>query len=194
MLSVEHEEKGTNVALILVDVMKCFYDENGSAYYPESNETLPAIRELLSTARSSNSMIVHSVERHFPDVLDHEQVKLPIHCVTGSLDCEYLEGLQPVFGPREIEIPKRRFSAFLGTDLALVLHANGIRHVVIAGVKTNVCIRATTQDAFGHGFNAFVSREATNSNRPHLMEASLEDISRYMGTVCSNEEALKLMQ
>ncbi len=55
------------------------------------------------------------------------------------------------------------------------------RALCIAGVKTNVCIRATAQDAFASGFEPVVPREATNSNRPHLAEASLEDIDRYMG-------------
>ena len=52
--------------------------------------------------------------------------------------------------------------------------------VVIAGVKTNVCIRATAQDAFANGFDVIVPREATNSNRAHLAAASLEDIDRYL--------------
>ncbi len=38
---------------------------------------------------------------------------------------------------------KRRFSAFFSTDLALFLHEQAVRRVVIGGVKTNVCIRAT---------------------------------------------------
>jgi ureidoacrylate peracid hydrolase len=68
-----------------------------------------------------------------------------------------------------------------------------VRRVVIAGVKTNVCIRATVQDAFANGFEPIVAREATNSNRPHLAEASLEDIDRYMGRVVSLDEAIGML-
>jgi maleamate amidohydrolase len=46
------------------------------------------------------------------------------------------------------------------------------------------------QDAFANGFEAIVPREATNSNRPHLAEASLEDIERYFGKVTTVEEAI----
>jgi nicotinamidase-related amidase len=65
--------------------------------------------------------------------------------------------------------------------------------VVIAGVKTNVCIRATAQDAFANGFDVVVPREATNSNRPHLAEASLEDIERYLGSVVPLDRALEML-
>src|SRR5204863_318367 len=83
-------------------------------------------------------------------------------------------------------------SAFFATDLALTLREQGVQTVVLAGVKTNVCVRATAQDAFAHGFDVFVPREATNSNRPHLGDASLEDISRYIGRVGPLDEALGL--
>jgi maleamate amidohydrolase len=63
----------------------------------------------------------------------------------------------------------------------------------VAGVKTNVCIRATIQDAFAAGYRAILPREATNSNRPHLAAASLEDIDRYFGEVVSIERALELL-
>jgi Isochorismatase family len=82
---------------------------------------------------------------------------------------------------------------FFATDLALFLREQGVERVIIAGVKTNVCIRATVQDAFANGFDAVVPREATNSNRPHLAEASLEDIQRYFGEVVSLDRALEML-
>ncbi len=66
----------------------------------------------------------------------------------------------------ETLILKRRFSAFFATDLALFLTEQKVERVIIAGVKTNVCIRATAQDAFANGFAPVLVREATNSNRP----------------------------
>ena len=65
----------------------------------------------------------------------------------------------------------------------------GIERVIIAGVKTNVCIRATVQDAFANGLSVVVPREATNSNRA----ASLEDIERYFGDVVPLDAALEML-
>ena len=52
--------------------------------------------------------------------------------------------------PNEIVCSKRRYSAFFATDLALFLREQGIERAIVAGVKTNVCIRATGQDAFAN--------------------------------------------
>lgn len=185
--------RSPSTALILVDVINSFFDPRGGAYYPEANAVLPAVRQLLEAAREADAFIVHAVERHFPGVRDDEHQQLPEHCVTGSHDAEYVPGFEVLSGPREVELPKRRFSSFLGTDLDFILRANGVTGVLIVGVKTNVCVRATCQDAFGHGYAVFVCREATNSNRPHLAEASLEDIDRYMGRVIDLEAATALI-
>ena len=64
---------------------------------------------------------------------------------------------------------------------------------MLSGVKTNVCIRATAPDAFAHGFEVVLAREATNSNRPHLAEASAEDIDRYLGRVVRLDEAMAML-
>ena len=183
----------SRASLILVDGINAFYDPSGVDYYPEVVETVEPIRALLDQAREHAALRVHAVERHRAGLGDYEWKRLPEHNLAGSPDAAVF----PVFvGPedqREIEIAKRRFSAFFATDLALMLHEQGVDTVVVAGVKTNVCIRATVQDAFANGFSVVVPREATNSNRPHLADASLEDIGRYMGRVVSLDQALELL-
>ena len=179
-------------ALILVDVINSFFLEGMPNQYPEAGDVLPALRQLLKQARSAGRLVVHAVERHYPGFDDHEWRKLPRHHLIGDPDAAFFEGFAPA-GPREIISPKRRYSAFFATDLALFLHEQRIERVIVAGVKTNVCIRATAQDAFAYGFAVVVPREATNSNRPHLAAASLEDIDRYLGDVVSLERALEML-
>lgn len=177
-----------STALVLVDVINSFFDESQPNYYPEAPTVLPVITELLKQAREHGTLVVHAVERHRSNVADAEFLKLPRHHFKGDFDSAYFPGYEPKPG-NEVEVFKRRFSAFYATDLDLLLHEQGIRRVVIAGVKTNVCIRATAQDAFAGGFEPWIPREATNSNRPHLANASLEDIDRYMGRVVTTEDA-----
>jgi len=176
-------------ALVLVDVIASFFDENEPNYYPEALEVLEPIAELLATARANGTLVIHAVERHYPGLSDFEFAKLPRHHQIGDSDAAYVPGFEPIASGREVEVPKRRFSAFYATDLDLLLREQGIRRVILVGVKTNVCIRASAQDAFAGGFEVWVPRETTNSNRPHLAEASLEDIDRYIGTVPSFAEA-----
>jgi nicotinamidase-related amidase len=61
---------------------------------------------------------------------------------------------------------------------------------MFAGVKTNVCIRASVQDAFAYGFRPVLVRGAVNSNRPNLHTAALEDVERYFGEVVDLDEGL----
>jgi maleamate amidohydrolase len=183
----------SRAGLILVDGINAFFDPAGQDYYPEVALTVAPIVELLARARDDGVLRVHAVERHRPGLRDHEWRRLPEHNLIGSSDAAIFPAFAGPDGDHEVEVAKRRFSAFFATDLALMLHEQEIDTVVLAGVKTNVCIRATAQDAFAHGFSVVVPREATNSNRPHLAEASLEDIARYMGRVVSLREALELL-
>lgn len=181
-------------ALILVDVINDFFDPRGPNYYPHVVQTVDPLRQLLQTARDTGTVVAHAVERHRSTIADAEQPKLPVHCVTGSFEADFFPGFEPVDRPGEFVVGKRRYSSFFATDLALALRENQVERIVVAGVKTNVCIRATCQDGFAHGFEVVLPREATNSNRRHLEEASAEDISRYFGSVVSLTDTVRLLR
>lgn len=181
-----------DTALLLVDVINAFFAADGAFHYDDAALVLPALEQLLAAARDGGRLVVHARESHYRGLADLEGRKLPPHCVVGERDAEFFAGFEPVND--EVELRKRRYSAFFGTDLALLLQEQRARRVVVAGVKTNVCIRATIQDAFAYGFEPVVSREAVNSNRSHLHEATLEDVERYFGRVVSLDETLDLLR
>jgi maleamate amidohydrolase len=193
MAGVLRARDNESTALILVDVTNSFFLEGMPNYYPRAAEVIDPLRQLLAQARKANRIVVHAVEQHYPGFDDYEWRKLPRHHFIGDRDAAFFEGFEPN-GVREIVIAKRRYSAFFATDLALFLHEQKVERLILAGVKTNVCIRASAQDAFANGFDVVVPREATNSNRPHLAEASLEDIARYIGSVTSLETALEMLR
>lgn len=180
-------------ALILIDMQNSFLHPDGENFYPVAPEVIAPCLELLETAAASGAIIVHVRDRHREGFVDFEQPRLPVHCVTGDFNADFFEGFGTKGRAREIQIAKRRYSAFFATDLALFLHEQGIKRVVIGGVKTNVCVRATATDAFGNGFEVNVVREAVNSNRAHLSDASLEDIDRYIGKVVDLDTAKGLL-
>mgnify|MGYP003559184685 CR=1 FL=1 len=179
----------SSTALVLVDVIASFFDPSEANYYPDALAVLEPIAELLAVARKRDTLVVHAVERHYPGLDDFEFRKLPRHHLIGDTDAAYMPGFEPLASGREVEVAKRRYSAFYATDLDLLLREQGVNRLIVVGVKTNVCIRATVQDAFAGGFEVWVPRETTNSNRPHLAQASLEDIDRYFGHVPTFAEA-----
>jgi nicotinamidase-related amidase len=173
-------------------VIEAFFAPSGAFHYEAAAEVLPALARLLEAGRAGARLVVHARETHYPGLADHEGTKLPPHSILGEPDADFVPGFEPRSG--EPEVRKRRFSAFFATDLALLFQEQGVRMVVIAGVKTNVCIRATVQDAFAYGFEPILARGAVNSNRPHLHEATLEDVERYFGRVIGLDEAEALLR
>ena len=175
-------------ALLLVDLQNSFFHPNGGNYFPQSDEIIGNLYRLLEHARRNNRVVIHIAEQHRPNVTDFESIKLPEHCVTGHSDAEFFGGFGPD-GENEFLLPKRRVSAFFATDLDLLLREKNVRRLVVAGVKTNVCVRATVIDGLSLGYRCLVPSAAVASNRKNLADASLEDIDRYFGWVVEMSEA-----
>ena len=180
-------------ALLLVDMQNSFLHPEGEHYYPQPEGFVENAALLLNTARSKGTLVVHTVDRHRRGFTDFESKRLPPHCLDDGFNAEYFDGFGPSGRGNEIEIVKRRYSAFSATELSLFLNEQSVSRIVICGLKTNVCVRATVQDAFAHGFDVFVVQDATSSNRSNLAESSLEDIERYFGRVVSMSEALDVL-
>jgi len=178
-------------ALVLVDVINDFFDPACRNYHPSYDQVLANIQTMLGAARTAGAPVIHCMEGHRPGV-DFEYRKLPEHCILGEHDAAPATGVQILEG--EVVVRKRRYSAFFGTDLDLVLRERDIQRLVVVGVKSHVCVRATIQDAFAFGYDVALVRECTGSNHQHLHEASLEDIQRYMGSVVSMDEAHRLLR
>jgi nicotinamidase-related amidase len=177
---------------MLVDVINDFFHPDGRNYHDVYEPILERILVLLEAARQAHAPIFHVMEGHPRGPgRDFEWKKLPEHCFLGELEAEPAAGVNIRAGS-EYVVRKRRYSGFFATDLDLLLREAGVTRIVIVGVKTHVCVRATAQDAFGYGYEVIVPREAVGSNHTHLHEASLEDINRYMGRVVSLDEALAL--
>ncbi len=84
---------------------------------------------------------------------------------------------------------KQYASAFFGTRLAEALRAHGIDTLLIAGLSTSGCVRASAVDACQHGFVPLVVREAVGDRHPAPHEASLFDLQAKYAEVISLAEA-----
>ncbi|MBL6856033.1 MAG: cysteine hydrolase [Rhodobacteraceae bacterium] len=181
-------------ALVVIDMQNSFLHKEGENYFQNSEKIIGNVSLLINRAEEKNSYIIHISDEHRLGFEDFEQRVLPVHCMSGSFNAQFFNNFGPNGRAREIAITKRRYSAFFATDLALFLREQKIETIILCGVKTNLCVRATAQDAFAHGFKVITVSDATNSNREHLEKASLEDISRYFGTVVDTIDAMDLFQ
>lgn len=91
--------------------------------------------------------------------------------------------------PDELVLVKQYASAFFGTTLAPILQSLGADTVVLVGVSTSGCIRASAVDALQHGFVPLVVREAVGDREPAVHEASLYDLQAKYAEVISLTEA-----
>jgi nicotinamidase-related amidase len=178
-------------AVLVIDVVKDFTDPAGKVPHPQAADIVPHINAFTNEARQRGIVIIWIIDSHRPGKPDWELDNVRLHCMAGTPGVELAPPLEPQ--PEDYVLTKRRYSAFVGTDLDLILRDNHVDTLFITGTKTNVCVRATAQDAFQNNYRVIVPRECVSTDKTHLHEANLEDIDKYMGRVVALEEALSLL-
>ena len=88
-------------------------------------------------------------------------------------------------------VTKQHASAFVGTSLAATLRARGVDTVVVAGVSTSGCVRATATDALAAGFRPVVVDEACGDRSAALHENNLADLDAKYADVVGLADALQ---
>jgi nicotinamidase-related amidase len=92
--------------------------------------------------------------------------------VEGTPRVEFIPELH--VQPGDVVVTKRRYSAFLGTDLEAVLHTAGTRAVVICGLMTSFCCETTARDANGRDYEVLFVADAVEG--PDLEDAEGREV------------------
>jgi len=155
---------GDRPALILIDVCKAYWSAGSpldTSANPESVEAPASMRRLLAAARSAKVPVIWTkVYYDRQDMADAGlfYAKAKMLTVWQKGDTRgfdgYVDGLVPE--PEELIVTKKMPSAFFGTTLAADLHLLNVDTLIICGVSTSGCVRATTLDAMQHGFRPMV--------------------------------------
>lgn len=177
----------SETALVVVDMVKDFTDPEGLVFYPMNREILPGIADLVDFCHQKGVQVIFMQHRYRRGKYDRNLETMRPNCIEGS-GGEDLDALLPVNEETDYIIPKRRYSAFYGTDLDLVLREHGIRNVVVVGTKTNCCIRATVQDAYFNNYLPIVLSDCVGTNDQVINQVHLTDMDKYFGTVMSAQE------
>ncbi|MCK8784451.1 isochorismatase family protein [Roseomonas sp. NAR14] len=183
---------GRRAALIVIDFCIA-YLEPGSPLYAAAEPARDATARLLGAARASGVPVLHTEVRYQPGGLDGGVFyrKVPaLRCFeAGSRLAAPPPELAPL--PGETIVTKQYASAFFGTSLASTLTALGVDTVVLTGVSTSGCVRATAVDACQHGFLPFVCRDAVGDRHPAPHEANLFDLQAKYAEVVSEAFVLE---
>src|SRR5581483_11228112 len=167
---------GDRPALLVVDMLEAFTDPS-SPFGADVTSTVDEISRLLQAARQANLPIYFSTcHASFEPVGQAWLKKIPSQRLLepGSHWVEIDSRLRPQ--AEEMVFAKHFASCFFGTSLSADLAAAGVDTLVVAGMVTSGCVRATVVDAVSHGLHAIVPEEAVADRvlLPHL--ASLFDI------------------
>lgn len=91
-------------------------------------------------------------------------------------------------------ITKKYASAFFGTDLSTELVTNDVDTLVLAGVTTSGCVRATAIDGLQHGYRVIVPEGAVGDRAEPPHEANLFDIDAKYGDVVSTADVIDRLE
>jgi len=185
-------QPGRRPALLVIDFVRA-YLAPGSPLYAGVEPAREACRELLQAARSAAIPVVHTNVEYQPGgrnggvffrkVPALKSFEAGVHPELAA----FAAGLEPI--PGETVITKQYASAFFATPLASTLTALGVDTVLIAGVSTSGCVRASTVDACQHGFIPWVVREAVGDRHQAPHDANLFDLQAKYAEVVSLAQA-----
>ena len=190
----------SSTALLVVDMQNDFCHPEGDVgrrggRVDEVLAMVPALERLLLAARSAGVRVVHTRTQE-DDWCQAPSWRAslgdrPLNCVSGSWGAAFYGPLQPQ--PGELVVTKHRYSAFVGTDLLLMLRSSGIQTVVVTGTKTNVCVDITAKDAYVHDFYVIVAADCcATADGAEYQAAALRLLSRGFAGVVPSAEIISL--
>jgi maleamate amidohydrolase len=186
-----HLPFGKRPALLIVDFVVAYLDP-ASPLYAGVEDALASNERLLAAARKAQIPVLFTNVVYSPGGADggvfYRKVPALRLFDRGSPMGAFPESLQPVEG--ELVISKQYASSFFGTHLAATLTAQGVDTLLITGLSTSGCVRATALDACQHGFLPFVVREACGDRHPGPHEANLFDLQAKYAEVISEAQAI----
>lgn len=205
-----------NTALIVVDMQYDFLSDQG--YFASLGEDITHVRgciqpniEVLQAARKLGFMTIFTRESHRSQLVDLAANKnirargtgaaigsrgpLGRFLVRGEKGCDIIEELYPT--ENEIVVDKPGNGAFYATDLDHILRVNHIKHLVITGITTDVCVSSTLREANDRGFDCLVIEDCCGAATPEAHQAVFDSMlgeGGIFGAFCQSGEFLESLE
>lgn len=185
---------GRYPALIVVDMTRGFTDPE-SPLGAECETVKAAIARLLSLFREMNwPVFFTSVEYDHPDQARVFRQKIPALNILNVGSSWVALDASMARQADEVVIRKFWASGFFGTDLAQQLRALGVDSLVVTGLTTSGCVRATAVDGLQHDFPVIVPQEATGDRNQAAHNANLHDLNAKYVEVMPLDEAIQKLK
>jgi nicotinamidase-related amidase len=184
--------------LIVVDIQKsAFMDHKaGIPVMPGYRANMERARRVVDAAHDAGIPVVFIQEIHRRDRIDYGREldgTEDIHCMEGE------PGTPVAFEemgrqPGDYFIHKRRYSAFYGTELEILLKGLKAQTLILIGGLTDVCVHYTFADAHQGDYYVRVVGDCVGGSSQPAHDASLNAMEYLQtGAVLTCDEALAAM-
>ncbi len=201
-LPYEYElPESSQVALVVIDMQRDFLEPGGFGDALGNNVArlqaiVPTLKQLIAGFRELGLPIIHTLECHLPDLSDCPPSKIrrgkgeltigsegPMGriLVKGEPGNGIIPELAPL--PGEFVIHKPGKGAFYATEMETILQKQGITHLLITGVTTEVCVQTTMREANDRGYECLMVEDCTESYFPEFKQATLDMVRAQGGIV-----------
>ena len=183
-------------ALLIIDMQNDFVLEGKPLRVAGAAAVLPKIQSVLSEFRKRNLPVFHILRVHRPDGSDVEIIRQDLFrkqpfAVAGSHGAAVIDELAPL--PGEHIITKTRMSAFIGTELDLMLRTRGVTSLVGCGIQTPNCIRTTVFDAIAYNYPVVLVGDATGAASGEVHLANVRDMQNIGVKIAKSTEISGLL-
>jgi nicotinamidase-related amidase len=177
-------------ALLVIDMQNDFLLPDAPVPAPGGLDLVPIISGFAEACRKAGFPVVFTQEMHRPDLSDFgiELDFEPPHCLEGTPGMDVVAGLQPHPGDVLIQ-RKRRYDAFLGTDLDLALRQRGVENLLVTGVCTDFCVISTVHHARNLDYRCVVLSDAVAGTTIERHDAALMCMEHVFARVATTAEA-----
>lgn len=182
-------------ALLIIDMQNDFCHEEGAsakaglADIPAFQACVPKIESLIASARSAAVPVIFvhmTLDESTKSEAWRNKIGTDMKIIEkGSWGADYYK-LYPQEGDPIVE--KHRFSAFIGTNLDLILRSMERKSIVVTGVLTNVCVESTARDGFMLDYNVTMVSDACAGSSPAAHQATLDNFANVFGQVWKTDE------
>tara|TARA_B100001287_G_scaffold119313_1_gene100494 strand:+ start:629 stop:1228 length:600 start_codon:yes stop_codon:yes gene_type:complete len=181
---------GKSIALIVVDMTKGFIDPNSPLGF-ECNDLIESNQRLIDIFREKELPIFFTTTIYSKDSeATIFRKKIPDLNILSN-DSEWVEFTSKI-KPKSSEfiIEKKYASAFFNTNLYSELNSMGIDTVVITGVTTSGCVRATAVDGLQNNFITIVVDDCVGDRNLNSHEVNLHDLNAKYADIVSSRDLI----
>ena len=166
-------------ALLIIDMQNDFVLEGKPLRVAGAAAVIPKIQAVLKEFRKRALPVFHIVRVHRPDgsdveIIRQERFRQQPFAVAGTHGAAVIDELAP--GKGEYMITKTRMSAFIGTELDLMLRTLGVTTLVVCGIQTPNCIRTTVFDGIAYNYPVVLVDDATGAASEEVHRANVRDM------------------